>query len=116
STVHRYHFATPGRRSGMSSGRPYSRLVSLADIVAGDTTESSAPLAGPCRLEVPIYQRPYVWQTDQVRQLCTDLRNAWHDRRAIYYIGAVMLVKGERKKDDSFVSYELVDGQQRMTT
>src|SRR5699024_6080066 len=81
-----------------------------------DKAKGTDQLPGPWQLMVPIYQRPYVWQEEQIRQLCEDLCNACQDGREMYFIGGVLLVKDERKEAGAPVPYELVDGQQRMTT
>lgn len=60
-------------------------------------------------LSIPSYQRPYRWNTKNVRQLLDDIlsnKNAGKDR---YRIGSVIL----HKNGDN---YDIVDGQQRITT
>ncbi len=63
---------------------------------------------------VPDYQREYVWETDQVEQLLTDIRDelAGHDpaNAPEYFIGSVVVCPGAQGVLD------LIDGQQRMTT
>jgi hypothetical protein len=56
---------------------------------------------------VPAYQRGYRWGDHEVRQLLDDIRDS---NGATYYLQPVV-VKG---RDDD--SWELVDGQQRLTT
>ncbi|HEU0067644.1 MAG TPA: DUF262 domain-containing protein [Nitrospiraceae bacterium] len=63
---------------------------------------------------VPDYQREYVWQSEQVEQLLTDiygeLSGAHPEEAPEYFIGSIVVCPG---KDGVF---ELIDGQQRMTT
>jgi len=63
------------------------------------------------RFNVPLYQRLYSWERSQVRQLLDDL-SAAHGRNSDrdYYVGNLVLARS----DDG--SYDLIDGQQRMTT
>lgn len=63
---------------------------------------------------VPDYQREYVWQAEQVEQLLTDiygeLNGANPEVAPEYFIGSIVVCPGE---DGVF---DLIDGQQRMTT
>ncbi|VYS95479.1 DUF262 domain-containing protein [Campylobacter ureolyticus] len=51
---------------------------------------------------VPLYQREYVWQKEEVETLIDDLKNA----KQPYYIGNIVVDK----------NYNVIDGQQRLTT
>jgi len=68
---------------------------------------------------IPSYQRPYVWSEDDVTALFTDIKNACNnnacdnEKEKYYFIGSGLSAKrveGGREK------YELIDGQQRVTT
>lgn len=63
---------------------------------------------------VPDYQREYVWETEQVEQLLTDINAelAGNDpaKAPEYFIGSIVVCPGS----DGVL--ELIDGQQRMTT
>ncbi|HEV7690545.1 MAG TPA: DUF262 domain-containing HNH endonuclease family protein [Hyphomonadaceae bacterium] len=60
---------------------------------------------------VPDYQREYVWQEEQVEQLLSDIRQEQaEDPKAEYFIGSIVTVLNATGR------YELIDGQQRMTT
>ena len=62
--------------------------------------------------EIPLYQRPYAWTTEQVGELLDDIAGAMEsDSEAPYFLGSVVLIKGEGKSLS-----EVVDGQQRLTT
>lgn len=65
---------------------------------------------GVNRYEVPAYQRGYSWGTEQIEQLLGDLRSAYSDEPDRFYILGQVIVC---KQGDT---YELVDGQQRLTT
>lgn len=62
-------------------------------------------------LQVPLYQRLFVWEEEQMIQFLEDLCDASHGR-APYYIGTLTVFR--RDRDDQIV-WELVDGQQRVT-
>lgn len=63
---------------------------------------------------VPDYQREYVWETDEVEQLLTDIHNelagADPAKAPEYFIGSIVVCPG------SHGVLDLIDGQQRMTT
>ena len=66
---------------------------------------------------VPSYQRPYVWPSEDATKLLDDIDIAMRDDSdSYYYIGTVLTSATKRKDGDSAISYELIDGQQRMTT
>lgn len=65
--------------------------------------------------QMPIYQRPYSWDKERVEQLWYDILEAYKNNNEDssidpnYFLGSVVVVK----KSDN---YEVVDGQQRLTT
>jgi hypothetical protein len=63
---------------------------------------------------VPDYQREYVWATEQVEQLLTDINDEMSgekpDSAPEYFIGSIVVCPGR----DGVL--DLIDGQQRMTT
>ncbi|MFC7236959.1 DUF262 domain-containing protein [Saliphagus sp. GCM10025317] len=62
--------------------------------------------------QIPRYQRPYSWERSHIEQLVDDLYESWNeDRDSPYYLGSVILVK-----EDSDSRYDILDGQQRMTS
>jgi len=62
------------------------------------------------KFNIPIYQRLYVWQDEQVKTLIEDLLSAYnHNDKHIYYLGSVVVVENGG-------AYDLIDGQQRFTT
>ena len=59
---------------------------------------------------VPDYQREYVWNDEQVEQLLFDLLDAYNtDNKKAYFLGTIVTY-------DSGSQFELIDGQQRLTT
>lgn len=71
---------------------------------------------GSYQFEIPDYQRPYAWTTEQATELFDDLYSAMQDARVSgassqYFLGSIVLIKEDRDPK-SFV----VDGQQRLST
>ncbi|KTF19551.1 DUF262 domain-containing protein [Pseudoalteromonas sp. 10-33] len=67
--------------------------------------------------EIPSYQRPYVWGGEGVLKLLQDIEQAFIAKEHQYYIGTVLSSQLPKKANkDASVSFELIDGQQRMTT
>lgn len=59
---------------------------------------------------IPKYQRNFDWGVDQLRELWSDLKETPNDQKL--YLGTIILKEiGENSKQ-----YEIVDGQQRLTT
>ena len=63
------------------------------------------------RYEIPPYQRPYSWDKTNVEHLLDDLWEAFEANDEEYFIGSLITI--ERDKN---ALYEVVDGQQRLTT
>ena len=60
--------------------------------------------------EVPIYQRNYAWEKDEISALIQDVYDSFLKKIIVYYIGTlVSYYRGDRV-------YEIIDGQQRLTT
>jgi hypothetical protein len=65
-------------------------------------------------IQIPDYQRPYRWNKEKVEDLLEDLKEFFNKKPEPgldYYIGGILLYSN--KKDKCF---EIVDGQQRLTT
>lgn len=66
--------------------------------------------------EIPDYQRPYSWTTEQSGELLDDLLDAMRSEDGLteslnpYFLGSIVLIKGQTARA------EVVDGQQRLTT
>ena len=60
--------------------------------------------------EIPIYQRNYAWEKDEIEALVNDVWDAYKADKDTYYIGTLVTFdKGES-------IFEVIDGQQRLTT
>ncbi len=63
------------------------------------------------RYVIPIYQRNYAWEEEEIKALVKDVHDSWEKNNdAPYYIGTLVTYK----RDDN--EYEVIDGQQRLTT
>lgn len=60
------------------------------------------------RYVIPLYQRAYAWEDEEIEQLIDDINDSTGD----YYIGSLVVAKVKGKVE----TYEVVDGQQRLTT
>ena len=68
------------------------------------------------RFSIPIYQRLFVWESEQIDRLLEDLWNASNSRNHLpspYYVGVVTTVEQDYGKEGRVFS--VVDGQQRLT-
>lgn len=61
---------------------------------------------------IPIYQRNYAWGAEHIEQLISDVRDAMSDRDDTYFLGNLIVTERNSKATD----YEVIDGQQRLTT
>ena len=59
---------------------------------------------------IPRYQRSYAWEDKEILQLIDDINDV--DKSENYYLGSLIVSKVKDKKD----TFEVVDGQQRLTT
>ncbi|MFT4269204.1 MAG: DUF262 domain-containing HNH endonuclease family protein [Xenophilus sp.] len=71
---------------------------------------------GSYQFEIPDYQRPYAWTTEQAGELFDDLVSAMQEARlggagSQYFLGSIVLIKNDREPKSS-----VVDGQQRLST
>ena len=74
--------------------------LSIAEIYNGDKAT----------YEVPIYQRNYAWERDEIFAIIQDVYDAYASNKPTYFIGTlVSFHKGDQV-------YEVIDGQQRLTT
>ena len=68
---------------------------------------------------IPLYQRPYAWEGAEVRQLLEDLReNFKKTPDDHYHIGILSVAKtsDDKCRFDASFDFDLIDGQQRITT
>ena len=62
--------------------------------------------------QIPDYQRPYAWTTEQTSELLEDLMTTMRENPdQTYFLGSIVLIKGPNDPPS-----QVVDGQQRLTT
>lgn len=64
---------------------------------------------------IPEYQRQFSWEKDNFEQLFEDIRESLESGEGNYFLGSVILQAKDLKGDGSGI-YDVVDGQQRLTT
>ncbi len=65
--------------------------------------------------QIPIYQRPYQWTEENCEKLLDDLFfNYEDDRESDYFCGSLVLIT--ISEDSKAKTYDIVDGQQRLST
>ena len=83
----------------------------MSDVI--NTLEIKSSGLGTCLsnnfLSIPKYQRGYSWDDDNVGDFLTDINTAFANNDAEYFMGSVVIQGNEQK-------FEVVDGQQRLTT
>ncbi|WP_154410014.1 DUF262 domain-containing protein [Helicobacter pylori] len=63
--------------------------------------------------QIPIYQRPYQWGKEQCKELLNDLFENYEDHRENdYFCGSLVFIQS----DEGNKTYDIVDGQQRLST
>lgn len=66
---------------------------------------------------IPSYQRSYVWSNDQWDILFEDILNAYeHNSKSEYFLGALVLQEKLKEHEVNYQYYDILDGQQRLTT
>lgn len=75
------------------------------------TLTLGALLNGNSQYRIPDYQRNYAWKAEEITQLIEDVHNAQQARLERYFLGNLVTTL----TNDTDV-YDVVDGQQRMTT
>lgn len=64
---------------------------------------------------IPVYQRPYVWDDEEIKKLLEDIKNTFtNSNESNYFVGNTYVIKSLNQQREK--QYELIDGQQRFTT
>ena len=84
----------------------------MPEIIKASEQNLNAVFSDAYLFDIPLYQRPYAWTTEQVDELLDDLLNAVdRDQLSPYFLGSIVLIKDEGDSKSA-----VVDGQQRLTT
>lgn len=67
--------------------------------------------------QIPIYQRPYQWTEKNCEKLLDDLFEDYEeDRESDYFCGSLVLIVIGTDSETNAETYDIVDGQQRLST
>ncbi|MDZ5338391.1 DUF262 domain-containing protein [Helicobacter pylori] len=67
--------------------------------------------------QIPIYQRPYQWTEENCKKLLDDLLEDYEeDRESDYFCGSLVLIVIGTDSATNAKTYDIVDGQQRLST
>lgn len=67
---------------------------------------------------VPVYQRPYSWDKEQIEVLLKDIYEVYNseEKEEGYYTGNIIIYDRDDKVNGKIPKYDIIDGQQRITT
>ena len=86
-------------------------MSGILGVFKPDTKTVGSIFGGPSSYyQIPDYQRPYDWGDEEIEQLWDDIYSAFESEDEYYFLGPAVLAE---TKDGYF---EVVDGQQRLTT
>lgn len=81
---------------------------------SSDETVLNNLLSGDLVFKIPFFQRPYKWKPEKLTQMENDLLEAL-DSDSNHFLGAIIAYGRHGTPTDPSV-YEIIDGQQRVTT
>ena len=85
----------------MTTDRLNPTLCTVAQLFSDQTT-----------YRIPIYQRNYAWRAEQIEQLISDVVDAMLDGDDEYFLGNLIVTR----RSSATADFEVIDGQQRLTT
>ena len=80
-----------------------------------DETDIASLISKDNIFSIPFFQRPYKWKSERVRKLQEDVLNLVDETTDFHFLGAV-IVHGRRTNPSDPDIFEVIDGQQRLTT
>lgn len=80
-----------------------------------DEADIASLMGNDSIFSIPFFQRPYKWKPARLTQLNADLLNLVDEETDVHFLGAVIIHGLASKPADAQV-YEVIDGQQRLTT
>ncbi|GAA9505555.1 hypothetical protein UBN25_01040 [Helicobacter pylori] len=67
--------------------------------------------------QIPTYQRPYQWTEENCEKLLDDLfENYEYHKKDDYFCGSLVLIAIDTDSETNAETYDIVDGQQRLST
>jgi len=80
-----------------------------------DETDLATLLSGDSVFLIPYFQRAYKWKPERLKQLNEDLLGLVDESSDFHFLGAI-IIHGRRSNPSEPDVYEVIDGQQRVTT
>lgn len=68
------------------------------------------------QVTIPYYQRPYKWDAAKITTLFSDFFKSKEEKCEEYFVGSVVMVEKDNNKSNHNKRYDIIDGQQRITT
>ncbi len=67
--------------------------------------------------QIPTYQRPYQWTEENCEKLLDDLLSSYECyKESDYFCGSLVLIAISKDSETNATTYDIVDGQQRLST
>ncbi len=80
-----------------------------------DETDIASLMSGDTVFAIPYFQRAYKWKPERLKQLNLDLLSLVDESSDFHFLGAI-IIHGRRSNPSDPDVYEVIDGQQRITT
>ncbi len=80
-----------------------------------DEADISSLMGNDSIFSIPFFQRPYKWKPARLSQLNVDLLSLVDEESDVHFLGAI-IIHGLAGKPAEASVYEVIDGQQRLTT
>jgi len=80
-----------------------------------DETDIASLFSGDTVFAIPYFQRAYKWKLERLQQLNQDLLNLVDETSDFHFLGAI-IIHGRRSNPADPDVYDVIDGQQRITT
>jgi len=96
----------------MTKNQSYSRISVVSCTIKQLFSGTLDSIIDKGELNIPEYQRPYVWGKNELKKLVSDLKHFsenYNESSPLYYLGSIILHKQKK-------TLNIIDGQQRITT
>ena len=80
-----------------------------------DETDIASLISGDTIFSIPYFQRAYKWKPERLKQLNSDILDLVDEASDFHFLGAV-IVHGRRSNPSDPDVFDVIDGQQRITT
>lgn len=80
-----------------------------------DETDIASLISGDQIFSIPYFQRPYKWKPERLKRLNADILDLVDEASDFHFLGA-MILHGRRSNPSDPFFFDVIDGQQRLTT